>query len=578
MRSLSLALLGLFAGVAALHAAENGPADLIVHNAKVVTVDPKSSIAEAVAIRGGRILAVGKNADVLKLQGADTRVIDARGKTVMPGLSDSHMHSVSVVSAEKDPLPNIRSITELLDHVRKRTTEVPEGKWIVVRYVFPTRLKEVRFPTKAELDSVAPKHPVLVHAGPAGITNSMGLKISKVTKDTPNPPGGQVVKDPATGEPTGMLRSAYNVLEGVPSPGETLTQAEKVEGLKKLIQRYNERGLTSISDRNATRDILDVYLALQKSGDLNARVNVARAFSSAGSREEVAKRFDELPGPDGRGGPTGVGDEWVRIGPIKMFMDGGMLNGSAYMRQPWPKGPTHQITEDNYRGLLFIQPEQLKMIVEEGAKRKWQMTAHTAGEGAMDNLLDAYEFVNRQIPIKDMRMCITHANFPSQYNLERCKTLGVCADVQPAWLYKDGAAQLGIFGPERMKWFSPYKSWLEYTTIGGGSDHMLRYDPLDSTNPWDPWLGLATAVTRKVESGIVHNPSECLTRDQAIRLYTINNAYLSKEEKEKGSLEVGKYGDLIMVDRDPLTCPAEDLKDTKVLLTVVNGKVVHEKK
>jgi len=129
-------------------------------------------------------------------------------------------------------------------------------------------------------------------------------------------------------------------------------------------------------------------------------------------------------------------------------------------------------------------------------------------------LLDAYEFVNRTTPIKDRRFCITHANFPSQFNLERCKQLGVCADVQPAWLWKDGATQLSILGPERMRWFQPYKTWLEYTTIGGGSDHMLRFDPFESTNPWSPWLGMWVAVTRKTERGGPLNPSEALSRDR----------------------------------------------------------------
>lgn len=554
-------------------------ADLIIHNAKVLTVDTKDTIAEAVAIEGNKIVAVGLNAEVLKLKKPGTRVIDAGGKTVLPGLFDSHVHPTGAAASEaKGPMANLRSITEVLEYIRRKTAEIPEGKWIVVRYAFPTRLKEVRFPTKAELDSVSSKHPVLYHAGPAGVANSLALKLSGVTKQTPNPPAGTVVKDPETGEPTGMLRNAYGVLKGVPGTGDSLTAAEKRAALVKLFKLYNEHGLTSIADRNAGRDALDAYLDLQKAGDLTVRVNVARSFSPNGSAEDIAKRLDDLAGKDGRGGPTGVGDDWVKIGPIKMFLDGGMLNGSAYMRQPWPKGPTHQITQDDYRGLLFIQPEQLKLVVEVAAKKKWQTTAHTAGEGAMDVLLDAYEHVNRITPIKEMRMCITHANFPSQHNLERCRSLGVCADVQPAWLYKDGQAQFDIFGPERMRWFSPYKSWLEYTTVGGGSDHMLRFDPLDSTNPWSPWLGIGTAVTRKVEQGRVHFPRECLTREQAIRLYTINNAYLHHEELKKGSLEVGKLADLIMTDRDPLTCPADDIRDTKTLLTVVDGKVVFERK
>ena len=200
-----------------------------------------------------------------------------------------------------------------------------------------------------------------------------------------------------------------------------MSAEKKRAAVKKLFALYNEQGLTSIGDRNASRGDLDLYLSLEKANELTVRVNVARSFNPSGSREEIARRFDSLPGKDGRGGPTGTGDDWVRIGPIKLFLDGGMLNGSAYMRKPWPRGETYQITQDDYRGLLFIQPEQLKVICEEAAKRKWAITAHTAGEGAMDVLLDAYEFTNRVTPIKDLRFCITHANFPSQFNLERCQ-------------------------------------------------------------------------------------------------------------------------------------------------------------
>jgi predicted amidohydrolase YtcJ len=374
-----------------------------------------------------------------------------------------------------------------------------------------------------------------------------------------------------------MLRNAYGVLKGVPSEGD-VTAEQKRAAVLKLFGLYNRHGITSIADRNAGRSDLDLYLSLQKDDALTLRINVARSFGTSGGREDVARRLDDLVGKDGRGGPTGAGDEWVRIGPIKLFLDGGMLNGSAYMRKPWPRGDTYQITQDDYRGLLFIQPEPLKVIVEEAAKRKWQVTAHTAGEGAMDVLLDAYEFADKIRPIRDRRFCITHANFPSHLNLERCKRLGVCADVQPAWLYKDGGTLLKVLGPERMRWFQPYKSWLEHTTIGGGSDHMLRFDPLDSTNPWSPWLGIWVVLTRKLESGAVHQPGEALTREQAVRLYTINNAYLHNEEKEKGSLEVGKLGDLIVLDRDIMACPADDIRGVTVLVTVVAGKVVYEKK
>ena len=577
-RSVRAILLTVSALLGAPALAADTPADLIVHGGKVVTVDAKFSLAEAVAIRDGKVVAVGTNAEVLKLKGPATRVIDAAGKSVLPGLYDSHTHPVGAATSESDDAtPLLRSIPEVLEFIRKKTTETPKEKWIVIRYAFPTRLKEARFPTKDELDSVSPDHPVLYHAGPAGIANTAALKLSGVNKDTPNPSAGQVVKDPKTGEPTGMLRNAYGVLKGV-SGGGDVTPEKRVELVKRLFHLYNEHGLTSVADRNAGRGDLDLYLGLQKANDLTLRVNVARGFSAGGTREEIARRFEDMTGTDGRGGPTGAGDEWVRIGPIKLFLDGGMLNGSAYMREPWPRGPTYQVTEDDYRGLLFIKPDQLKVVVEEAARRKWQVTAHTAGEGAMDVLLDAYEFVDRITPIKEQRHCITHANFPSQFNLERCQQLGVCADVQPAWLWKDGHTLRNVLGPQRTRWFQPYQTWLKYTTIGGGSDHMLRFDPLDSTNPWSPWLSIWVALTRKLEQGGVLEPDEALTREQALRLYTINNAYLHHEEKEKGSLEVGKLGDLIVLDRDYLTCPVDDVRTTKVLFTVVGGKVIFERK
>jgi predicted amidohydrolase YtcJ len=559
-----------------LHAAAE-PADLILHNGRIITVDQTFQIVQAVAVKDGRILDAGKNERIRTHEGPKTRVIDLNGKTVLPGLYDSHTHPLGAATSElRAPLPVLKSLKDVFAHIAARAAKTPEGEWIVIQYAFPTRLDEMRFPTKSELDRAAPKHPVLYHAGPAGVANSLALKLSGVSKDTPNPPAGVIVKD-SNGEPTGLLRNAYGVLRGVPGESGRISPEQKREAVKKLFQLYNEQGLTSIADRSAGREALDLYLDLQKRGELTLRVNVARNFGTSGTREQIVKRLEDLPGKDKRGGPTGVGDEWVRIGPIKLFLDGGMLNGTAYMRQPWPKGDTYQITEDGYRGLLFVKPEQLTMVLEEGAKKKWQMTAHCAGEGGMDVLLDAYELVNRMTPIKPMRWCITHANFPSRNNLERCQRLGVCADVQPAWLWKDGATLAKVLDEPRMRWFQPYNSWLRYTTIGGGSDHMIKLDSLEATNPWNPWLGIYVAVTRATERGRALNSNEALTRKQAIKLYTINNAYLHNEEKEKGSIEPGKLADMIAIDRDIMSCPTDAIRGTKVLTTIVAGKVVFER-
>jgi predicted amidohydrolase YtcJ len=571
----------LFAGSIRIEFVDAQPekgAELIYHNAKILTVDDKFTIAQAIAIKGDRIVAVGGNEAILKLKDGSTKVVDLKGKTILPGLYDSHTHPVGAATSElNEPLPILKSLGDVFAYIRKKASELPEGEWIILRYAFPTRLDEGRFPSKKELDEAAPKHPVLYNAGPASMVNSTALKVSGITKETKNPGSGVIVRDPQTGEPTGMLRSAEGVLK-VREPASKAGGGggNRREAVKTLFKAYNSYGLTSIADRSASRSNIDLYHDLLNKGELTIRLNVAPSFSAGGSREEIAKRFDNLPGKDGRDGPTGKGGVWIRIGPIKFFLDGGMLNGTAYMRQPWPPGPTYQIVEKDYRGLLFQTVDQVKIVAEEAAKRKWSVTAHCAGEGAMDVLLDAYEFVDRITPIKDLRFCITHANFTSLENLKRCQSLGVCADIQPIWLYKDATTLHKVLGPDRMRWFHPYKSWLKYTTIGGGSDHMIKMDPEQSTNPWNPWLGIETALTHTTERGLTFNPEEALSREEALRLYTINNAYLGHEEKEKGSLEAGKLADLIVIDRDYMTTPVKGIAQTRVLLTVVGGKVVHE--
>jgi predicted amidohydrolase YtcJ len=320
---------------------------------------------------------------------------------------------------------------------------------------------------------------------------------------------------------------------------------------------------------------------LRDQGELTVRVNATRVLQDPpGERGAIIKGLNALAGYDTDGepnGPSGVGDHWVRIGPLKLFLDGGMLNGTAYMREPWGVGPTYQITEPDYRGQLFIEPRVLGTVAEEAARRGWQMTAHTAGEAGMDVLLDAYEQADRSIGIRGRRWLITHANFASARNLDRCAALGVGADLQPAWVWEDTRTLLSVLGPRRMEWFHPYRKWLDAgLTIGGGSDHMIRMEADQATNPWDPWLGVWIAVTRKYHGGGAPlNPDQALTRSEALRFYTVNNARLHFEERDKGTVEPGKLADLILVDRDPLSCPADDLKSTRVLWTMVGGRLVY---
>jgi predicted amidohydrolase YtcJ len=205
------------------------------------------------------------------------------------------------------------------------------------------------------------------------------------------------------------------------------------------------------------------------------------------------------------------------------------------------------------------------------------MTAHCAGEAGIDALLTAYEAADRGVGVKGRGWLITHANFARPEDLQRAAALGVGADLQPAWIWEDTRTLTAVLGPDRMRWFHPYRDWLNAgLTIGGGSDHMIRLDPMAATNPWDPWLGIEVAVTRQTRDGQVHQPDQRLTRVEALRFYTVGNARLHGEEPDKGTIEPGKLADLILVDRDPLECPASELRGTHVLWTIVGGRMVYK--
>jgi predicted amidohydrolase YtcJ len=556
-------------------------ADVVVRNAKIVTVDDRFSLAEALAISGDRILVVGNEKEVSRFIGPGTHVIDAQGKMVLPGLYDSHVHSYrAAVSEFGAPMPVLNSLADAFQYLRQTAASQSPGTWIILERVYPTRMKEGRLPTRAELDAAAPDHPVYWNCGPVSMANSKALEVSGITAQTPNPSPGEIVKDPTSGLPTGLLRNAAQLLK-VAAPVRQPTAQEQREAIKHLHSLYNQQGITSIAERRTEFAAIDLFRDLARTGELSVRVNCTRMMEPVPKTLLAAvQKLDEMThGPDGKGayGPTGNGDDWVRIGPFKVLLDGGMLIGTAYMREPWGCGDTYQITDSNYRGILNAAPELLNALYLEAAMRGWQLAAHCTGEASVDVLLDCYESIQQTMDIRHRRFEICHANFQSARNFTRCRELGIVADMQPAWLYKDGVSLLKTLGEHRMAWFQPLKSWFDNDLIiGGGSDHMVILDSFTSTNPWNPWLGMWVALKRQTERGGIHRASECLTREQAIRFYTLNNARLNFEEKQKGSLEPGKYADLIMVDRDILNCHVDEVRETKVWMTMVAGKIVWE--
>jgi predicted amidohydrolase YtcJ len=551
--------------------------DLIIHNAKLVTVDPQFRIAQAMAVRGDRIQAVGSNTDILARKAANTRIIDAGGKTVLPGLMDSHVHSADASMYEFDhEIPNMETVADVLKYIKSRAAVVPKGEWIRVAQVFITRLRERRYPTRAEMDSVAPDHPVIFSTGPDASVNTMALKKSGITKDTPQPPGrpGKIELDPKTGEPTGILRS-WSQFVKAGSTGRTATDADRVQRLKMMLADYNSIGLTSVADRDTSDAEVELYRTLRQRNELTCRVFLTYHIEPGQPWEKVEAQILKAAKD-----PLHKYDPWLWLRGVKSYMDGGMLTGSAYMREPWGLSKIYSITDPNYRGMRYIEPDALYRAARFALRNDLQFTAHSQGDAAVHAMVEGYERVNREFPVRPQRPCITHSSFMSPEAIEKMKAIGIVADLQPAWLERDGATLREQFGDARLRYFHPYKSLFDAgVTVGGGSDHMQKIGSMRSINPYNPFYGMWVTLVRqpRLTNKPLH-PEERISREQAIRLYTINNAFIMFGEKEKGSLEAGKFADFIVLQQDILTCPVDQVKDIQVAQTWVGGKQVYQAK
>ena len=574
----AMALILVCGGVAVAAAAagspgEGQPADLVLHHGKVVTVDARFQIAEALAVRGQRIVAVGGNEEVLRLAGPQTRRIDLGGKTVLPGLIDSHLHLNSSAMYEFDhAVPQMETVADVLAYVRLRAAALGPGPWIEVQQVFITRLRDRRFPTRQELDEAAPQNPVAFRTGPDASLNSLALKLSGIDKDFKITDGqaGQIERDPKTGEPTGMLRNCHRFIKSK-SSGKSPTAADRRERLKALLAAYNAAGITSVTDRATTDADIGVFTELKRRGDLTCRIYLTYFVDAQMPWEKIEARVLSATRH-----PLRPYDNMLWLHGIKVFLDGGMLTGSAYMREPWGTSKIYAITDPHYRGLLFIDPERLYKIARLVLSNDLQLTAHCVGDGAVETLVAAYERVDRDFPVRPKRPCMCHANFMTPEAIETMRRVGIVADLQPAWIYCDGATLRAHFGDRRLAYFQPYKTFFDRGVIvGGGSDHMQKVGRRRSINPYDPFLGMWTTLTRQPRwTDQPLHPEQCITREQAIRLYTIQCAYLTFEEKEKGSLEKGKLADFIVLDKDILTCPLDEVKDIDVRQTWLGGKIV----
>lgn len=570
MKAIAAIFLFAFTLAQALTQSGQQPADTIYFNGHVVTMWEAHPMVEAVAIRGNRFLAVGSNAEVLKTAGPGTKKVDLQGRTALPGLIDSHTHPISAALSERDgPLPAFDSIADVQAYIRRRAAQLPKGQLILVPKVFSPRLKERRYPTRYELDAAAADRPVIADNGYAGVVNSFLLDKLNITRDTPQPPNGKIIKD-EKGEPTGLILGAPQLLAQWRNE-RAATQAEMVEALKRMQRAYNRAGITSTIDRGQGAGGFRAYQELQRRGEMSVRSFLTYRISGQGAPQKVREEIERIPFV------TGWGDDWLRVGSLKIVMDGGILIGTAYLREPYGEHTdVYGYDDPDYRGVLAVPRENAVEVARAASELGWQMTAHVTGGGSLDVLLDAYEAADRERSIRDRRFTVTHGNFPNAQAIARAKKLGVVFDCQPAWHHLDTPAIKGVFGPERMRHFLPLRSMLDAgVVVAGGSDHMIRFDPRLATNPYHPFFGMWMAITRKTVDGSVINPEQRVTREQALRMWTTNAAYLSFDEKIKGSIEPGKLADLIVVTKDFLACPVDEIKDIETLLTVVDGREVY---
>lgn len=535
--------------------------DLVLLNGKVVTVDDDFSVAEAVAVKDGRILAVGPSAEIAEMAGAGTEVIDLEGKTVLPGLIDSHLHmlgtglAMSIINCRTPPM---RSIADIVAAVREKAEEAEPGEWIQGRGWDQSKLAEHRNPTRWDLDEAAPDNPVYLTrtCGHVVVVNSRALELAGITRDTPQPVGGTIVKD-GEGEPTGLMleRPAFwLVLKHVPPPDFD----RKVEAIKLVSQAFSESGLTGVIEPGIAAEDMRAYQRALKEGGLTVRVNMMlTAVEGDEPVEESLRRIREFPMT------TCFGDEMLRFLGLKLLIDGGIGPRTALLREPYEGEP------DNY-GILTMPEEKLQRLLDAGNMQEMMVGVHCAGGRAMDIVLRAFEETDRKRPIKGRRFTLIHAYQPSEENFEQCRRLGVVVASQPSFLHYLGDSFYENVGPERSKWVKPHRAWIDNgVAVAAGTDSPVT--------PYHPFVSLWAAVARRTEvEGTQMGAEQRVAREEAIRMYTINGAYLSFEEDVKGSIETGKLADLTVIDRDILTCPEDEIKETNVLRTILRGKTVYK--
>ena len=533
---------------------------LVLLNGKILTMDGQSKIAEAVAIRDGRFLAVGDSAMIRPMAAGGTRTIDLAGKTVVPGLIDTHAHfKAAGMSDYVVNMSRARTVAEALEAIKQFAASRKPGDWIIgSAWHPPSQLVEKRYLTRQEIDSVAPNNPVYLRTvGHFSMANTLALARAGVEKGTPDPSGGRFERD-ASGELTGVLvETAIDLVEkSVPewTAADELRQFKIAEGV------LNGFGITSaIEGATPARDI-GTLQRLAASGQATLRVGLMfRPEPPAdNSAWEAIMR--------GNGTSSGFGDDWVKLAGIKIFYDGGMTLKTALMRDAYPD------SQNDYHGIAQQSPERLKELVSICNRHDWRVGVHVVGDRGIDQVLDAFEAADREKSIKDRRFILIHGSLILPEQMERAKRLGVRVDFQNVFMWDKAATVERFLGKAVADRAVPTRTLIEklgIDSLGAGTDF-----PVNTVNPF---TNIYIMVTRKDPNGHIYGPNEAISREQALRLYTSAASHYMFEEDKKGSIEPGKLADLAVLSADLLTVPEDQIKDIKVDLTVVDGKVVFQR-
>jgi hypothetical protein len=536
------------------------PADVIVTNARIYTMNPQMQWAEAVAIRGERIVAMGDRKAIDAFRGPATKVIDAGQRLVLPGFTDCHIHFMegSLGLGHAD-LNGASSVEEIQKRVKAYADAHPNETWIQgAGWTYPTFGAEA-LPNKKILDDVVPDRPVFLEAfdGHTWWANSKALAMAGIDRNTADPTNGKIVRD-EKGEATGALKEAAGdlVAAKIPKP----TRAERLDALRKGIREANKVGLVRVHSAGGDFEYLDLYDELRKQGELTLRFYIAYFLDPPGLTPESRAKIEAAR--------KQYNDDWISGGAVKTMLDGVIESHTAAMLTPYTDDPA-------LSGKLFWDPDKYKATVAELDKNGFQIFTHAIGDKAVRLALDAYQNAAQVNQSKDARPRIEHIETISAQDIDRFGKLGVIASMQPLHSYPDEDT-LDIWarnvGPERAK-----RAWVWRSIENKGGALAFGSDwPVVTLNPW---RGVQTALTRQTDEGKPEYgfvPQERLSLDDTLRAYTLGAAFAGRREKTEGSIETGKLADLIVIDRDLFLIEPTDIGKTEVLMTIVGGKVVYE--